>query len=348
MEIIDAHLHIRKLSENFAPLHTLAKRLNYDKFAVLSLQCMGDLLQNLCCALCKIIYPGMAYAFGGFDYKTKRDFLAQAKNLRAIGFDGIKMLESKPTARKMLKVAVNDAAYDEFYSYAEETGFPILFHVADPPEFWDKEKVPSWALERGWFYDGSHEPFERYYGEVDDMLAKHPRLRAIFAHFYFLSGDPERAQKFLDAHPSVSIDVTAGIEMYENFSKAPQFWREFFIKNRRRIIFGTDSTDSTVVGDGVAPGGKVALDGYAAMEIEFLARDDEIEIFGDKLHGLGLPEEAMERIFAQNYQELAGTAPQPVDAKLLLREAEFIRGYLSGGKAVQDLDCIIGQIRAKQ
>lgn len=343
IKIIDAHLHIRKLDENFAPLYRLARRLNYDKLAVLSTQCAGNLLQNLCCALCKITHPDMTYAFGGFDYKTGRDFLTQAKNLMAMGFDGIKMLEGKPTVRKTLGMALNDAAYDDFYSYAEKTGLPVLFHVADPPEFWDRKKVPGWALERGWFYDEGHEPFERYYDEVGDMLDRHPGLYAIFAHFYFLSGDPGLVQKFLDTHPSVSIDVTAGIEMYENFSKDPAFWREFFIKNQNRIIFGTDSSDSTGADDGV-PEGKVDLDGYAAMEIEFLRCDKEIEIFGKRLHGMGLPEEAQRRIFARNYQALAGETPKSANKGAVLREAEFIRGYLDNDKQNRDLDYIIGQI----
>ena len=337
MKIIDAHTHVFNTDENFAPLYALAKRLNYDMLTVLSLQCTGDLLQNLTCALCKIKNPGITYAFGGLDYATGRDFAAQAKNLRAMGFDGIKMLEGKPTVRKNLNKALNDAAYDEYYAYLEETGFPVLFHVVDPPEFWDKEKVPDWAVEQGWYYDESHTPYEQYYDEVGAMLKKHPKLRAIFAHFFFLSDNPERAQKFLDEHPSVYIDVTAGIEMYENFSKDPDFWRGFFIKNSRRIIFGTDSSDNEVSGE------KTALNGYAGMEIDFLRCDKEIDIYDKKIKGINLPKDVQERIFALNYQEITGKTPQPTDNDLLKREADFIRGYLKGGD-IKKLDKIIAEI----
>ena len=113
MKIIDAHTHVHNWKENSAPLYALAKRLNYDMLTVLSLQCTGNLLQNFICALCKITHPGMTYAFGGLDYITGRDFAAQAKNLREMGFDGIKMLESKPTTRKKLNKAIDDTAYDE-------------------------------------------------------------------------------------------------------------------------------------------------------------------------------------------------------------------------------------------
>ena len=217
MKIIDAHTHIQlerafwQQSDNpkastvdgmFNPIYDLAKRLNYEKFTVLSLQCIGDMLQNLLCALCKITNPGKTYAFGGFDYTTGRDVLSQAKNLREMGFDGIKMLEGKPTTRKTLKRALCDPMYDDYYSYMEETGFPILFHVADPGTFWDKSKVPDWAIEQGWYYDETNVPYNQYYEEVETMLNKHPKLKAIFAHFFFLSPEPERAQKFLDDHPN--------------------------------------------------------------------------------------------------------------------------------------------------
>jgi len=341
MRIIDAHTHVYSIEDEFAQIYALAERLRYDKLTVLSLQSNGDLLQNLICALCKVKHPGITYAFGGLDYITGRDYVSQVKNLREMGFDGVKMLEGKPTCREKLGMALDDPAYDGYYSYLEETGFPVLLHVADPGTFWDREKIPGWALEHGWFYDDSHVPYEQYYDEVEHMLDKHPRLRAIFAHFFFLSGEPERMQRFLDAHPLVSIDVTAGIEMYEDFSKDPAFWREFFIKNSGRIIYGTDSTDQPLQSEGEKD---VSINGYAAVEIDFLRYDREIEIFGMKLHGIGLPQSALERIFASNYIEYAGDTPRLMDFEALKREAAFISKYLSDKNDVQKLNMIISKL----
>ena len=312
MKIIDAHTHIYNLNGDFTPLYTLAKRLGFDRLTVLSLQCL-DPLQNILCALCKLKNPGTTYAFGGLDYQTGQDFLSQAKNLKAIGFDGIKMLEGKPTVRKMLNIALDDPVYGEYYTYLEETGFPVLFHAADPPEFWDKAKVPGWAVKNGWFYDETFVPYEQFYHEVENILNKHPKLKITLAHFFFLSGDPVRAQKFLDDHPSVFFDLAAGIEMYENFSSAPDFWRAFFIKNSKRIIFGTDSTDAEI------------SSGCAEMEIKFLCSGNEIEILGKKLCGIALPEETQERIFSLNYQDFAGKTPAKINRDLLLQAAASMR-----------------------
>jgi len=138
----------------------------------------------------------------------------------------------------------------------------------------------------------------------------------------------------------VSIDVTAGIEMYENFSKDPAFWREFFIKNSHRIIFGTDSTDAS---EDAASGDKVNIDGYAGAEIEFLRFDKDIEIFDKKLHGLGLPDGALKRIFEDNYHAYVGKIPRTMDMDALRKEAAFIRNYLTDEAGIEALDYIVSQ-----
>ena len=346
MIIIDAHTHIRNIDGNYAPLYDMARRLNYSRLTVLSLQSDGDLLQNLTCIQCKASHPGMTYAFGGLDYVSGRGFAAQAENLRAMGFDGVKMLEGKPTTRKKLGLALDDPSYDAFFTYLEDTGFPVLMHVADPRTFWDSEKVPSWAVEHGWFYDGSHVPYERYYEEVERLLCKHPRLKAIFAHFFFLSSEPARLQRFLDSHPMVSVDVTAGIEMYEDFSKDPAFWREFFIKNRDRILFGTDSDDMTQNPDPAGDGGQdpVSINGYAGMEIDFLKNDADMGIYGMKLHGLGLPQPALERIFSQNYLKYVDDSPCPLHMDAIQREASLIHALLKDEEDIKKLDIILGRL----
>jgi predicted TIM-barrel fold metal-dependent hydrolase len=340
MVIIDAHTHIGNIEGNYEPLFDMAKKLGYSKLSVLSLQSDGGLLQNLACAQCKASHPG-TYAFGGLDYATGRDCAEQAKNLRAMGFDGVKMLEGKPTTRRALGLRLDDPSYDAYYSYLEEAQFPVLMHVADPGTFWDKDKVPSWAVEHGWFYGENDAPYEQYYEEVEHLLAKHPKLHAIFAHFFFLSGDPAHLQRFLDSHPTVSVDVTAGIEMYEDFSKDPKFWREFFVKNRDRIIFGTDSEDSAPkAGDGT----EVSVSGYAGMEIDFLRHYTGIEIYGMKLHGLGLPEDAQERIFSRNYLKYVNDAPRPLDIDALRREAAFMRRFLKSDEENKQLDVILSRL----
>jgi hypothetical protein len=252
----------------------------------------------------------------------------------------MKMLEGKPTTRKALKLSLDDPSIDPFYSFLEKKQFTMVMHVADPPAFWDREKIPDWAMERGWFYDESFVPYGRYYDEVENMLVKHPKLRAIFAHFFFLSDQSGRAQKFLDDHPSVFIDVTAGIEMYENFSKDPVFWRSFFIKNSGRIIYGTDATDNEIKNKDEG----VALNGHGGMELEFLRTDHVFTHYGMTVRGLGLPDDAQEKILYSNFTGLAGKEPKKMDIDAVLKEAAYLRDFIKDTADLCRLDEMVKQL----
>jgi len=84
-------------------------------------------------------------------------FKENAKVLLDMGCDGIKLLEGKPQARKMIPVPDFDQkVWEPFFSFAEESKLPILWHVNDPEEFWDKENAPEFAKSQGWLYDESY------------------------------------------------------------------------------------------------------------------------------------------------------------------------------------------------
>jgi predicted TIM-barrel fold metal-dependent hydrolase len=193
--------------------------------------------------------PDKVYLFGGLDYTDKSylegkvDFTGQARKLFEAGADGMKMLEGKPNARKALGIPLDSSIFDSYYSYMEEKSYPIIMHVADPETFWDPDKAPEISKKRGWFWgDGTFPEKEQLYREAEAVLEKFPKLKIIFAHFYFLSADINRASKFLDKWKNVSFDITPGWEMYDNFTGKSVEWREFFINYQDRLIFGTDNT----------------------------------------------------------------------------------------------------------
>jgi len=129
----------------------------------------------------------------------------------------------------------------------EALSMPVVWHVADPEEFWDEEKCPAWVKQSGWFYgDGTYPLKEALYSEVETVVSRHPNLKVILAHFFFLSADLPRAARFLDAHSNVCFDLTPGSEMFFNFMRDSNASREFFLKYQQRLIFGTDSGASAV------------------------------------------------------------------------------------------------------
>jgi len=344
--LIDGHTHCFS-REVLSLLAKVMDQCRLDAFNVCAIVCRGgsSLCQNHLALLAKLTYPGRVYACGGLFHGPAAmagdglDLPGQAKRLMELGFDGIKMLEGKPSTYKQLGLAMNDPAYDAYYDYLQAGGIPVVWHVADPESFWDRDKIPPHFLKQGWFYgDGTYPSQEQLYAEVDDVLGRFPGLRITFAHFYFLSADIERARRFLDRWPNVSFDITPGTEMYANFSAKPEQWRRFFTDYQDRIVFGTDNFCS-VQGDEVSEG----ADNILVMR-RFLETGEAFTGYGYRLRGLHLGREVLAKIYSGNFRRRFGESPKRVNkadvlasARRLLataEQAETDQAALAGLKAV--------------
>ena len=211
--IIDGHLHL-------SPTRTQTRLSNVDDLcaivrgAGLEALCVQsivlwqacDRLRNPAALLLKLRQP-QAYAFGGLMHPAPGTFLApeayaaQALQLRAAGFDGIKLF-GKPQVRRALGVPFDAPVWRPLFETLEREQIPVLFHLGDPREFWHWETAPAFARENGFVYDAPDDiPFDQQYAEIDRLLDRFPGLRIVFAHFFFLSDDLPRLAGFLDRHP---------------------------------------------------------------------------------------------------------------------------------------------------
>jgi predicted TIM-barrel fold metal-dependent hydrolase len=328
LQIIDCHIHIRGTMSSIANMADVMQACDLSGMNVLSVASQGgtNTTQNVVSMLFKALYPGQIWAFGALQYSLPGDpqdhhsFAEQARRLMQMGADGMKMGEGKPTLRKATDHPLDAPVYDEYYAFCEAEGIPILFHVADPPDLWDPDKVPEWARARGWFYgDGTYPALETLYGEVDGILAKFPTLHIILAHFYFMSYDIERAARFLDTWPNISFDLTPGGDMYVNFTKDPEKWHGFFVKYQGRILFGTDNSG----GNRRPNPDRVpnARDRINAVR-RFIETEDEFPAWGITIRGIGLDREVLEKIYRTNFYRYAGENPKPVDIGTAIEEGE--------------------------
>jgi len=341
--LIDGHTHC------FSPevaevLVDVMEKCKLRAFNVCGIVCRGgeSIIQNHLALTLKLRHPGKVYACGGLRYKlpaqTKANFdpLGQAKRLIELGFDGIKMIEGKPTAYEFLGIAMNDPVYDEYYGWLEEKQVPVVFHVADPETFWDRSKIPPHFLEMGWCYDdGTYPTKEQLYSEVDDVLERFPRLRLIFAHFYFLSGDADRADRFLERWENVSFDITPGMEMYGNFSRDPGRWKDFFTKHRERIVFGTDNICSVDEGERNEAVAKIR------NMRRFLETTDEFTFGRYDVKGLGLDEAVLAKIYHENFGRYFGDAPREVDRQ---KATDFCRQLRRDALEIPEGDALLAAI----
>jgi len=287
-------------------------------------------------------HPERAYVFGGLDItplflapdSCGALFAQSVDSLLNMGCDGIKMIEGKPDMRKLLPIPDFDGpAYEAYWAAMEQRQVPLLFHVNDPEEFWDPQRVPDWAREQGWFYgDGTYIDNEAQYAQVLHVLEHHPQLKVIFAHFFFLSAQLPRLAELFERFPNLHIDLTPGIEMYHNLGRDPQASRDFFLKYPERILFGTDIGAKALLatpGLGIEP----AESGLRIQLVRrFLETDGEFRLevgdgflfgrFAGPFRGLGLPAGALQKIYAGNFERLAGERPRALDPGAILAECE--------------------------
>ena len=309
---IDAHIHAGSADslELLDSIDAMARGYGYETWCFASLAASRDPGQNAVALYLKWRFPH-AYALAGFDHRTDygagSTLTSEILELIEIGCDGVKCIEQKPTTRIHLGVSPLDPAFDEALTALEARDIPVLMHVGDPSTFWDPARVPDWARENGWFYaEGGFVPLEQLYDEHEEMLRRHPQLRVLFAHFFFMSPCPERLADWLSRHPNMNVDLTSGSEMYYDFAQDPAFWRGFMTTWRERIIYGTDSVP-TVRSD--------SLSGEQTnrMQREMLTRTGPVFYGEDELSGIGLDAETLRIITRDNALRFLGREPKPLD-----------------------------------
>jgi predicted TIM-barrel fold metal-dependent hydrolase len=356
--VVDGHIHFPH-PELMDDLVAVMERIGLAQANLVSVPDLQTINQNAALIHFKAHHPERVYVCGALDYTqfwadTARgpEVLAgQIETLETIGFDGLKLVEGKPVVRKLLAMPFDGPQYARLWAALEERGFPVVFHVADPEEFWDARHCPDWARARGWFYgDGTYPPKEDLYAEVGRVLERHPGVKIILAHFYFLSADLVRASEFLDGHPHACFDLTPGVEMYLNFARAPDAAREFFIKYQDRLVYGTDIGAINVQRDPSQGLDRAESLGRAWVVRRFLETDGPftapagvghwLGMDSGRFHGIALPPDVLEKIYRANFERLFGPAPAPLNRDAALAELERMAAALdarTGGEAVESV-----------
>jgi predicted TIM-barrel fold metal-dependent hydrolase len=347
--IIDGHIHFKAPSQTGC-IHEIMAHVPMTSVNLLSTPSLEQLNDNPALIHFKAHHPQSVTLCAAPDYSEVMDgtwgeealqvatwdrvdaaamsetLAAQVRRYARIGFDGMKIIEGKPMVRKRIPIPLDAPHYEGLWATLEATGLPVLFHVADPEEFWDRELIHPWAFDRGWYYgDGTFPSKEALYTEVDHILARHPDLNVIFAHFYFLSADLERAAAFLDAHPNVCFDLTPGSEMYFNFAQDIEAARAFFVRYDDRLIFGTDiNSERASTDDGLTRALTLVWVIRAFLEKEGAFTPPDPSFWGDRgtLYGIGLPEASLEKIYHTNFERIFGPTPASLDREAVVAELE--------------------------
>ena len=329
-KFIDCHTHIFKLYDRegrncFDFYDEIQKNSGASAINVLAFHAGSDpgkhydVRQNILAALYKLrnstvyAYGGLAYpefpirgAVDGMDPATQHDELME------IGFDGIKLLEARTTTVPMLGKHVNDPYFEGFFDKAEKKGTHIISHVASPLHYWDPAFADS-LPERCHYWKGDHPSVESIYGATYDVLAKHPKLKITFAHFFFLAEKAKTAEleALFERYENVGVDLTPGTEMYAEFNKAPAFYKAFLEKHADRIMHGTDVA---------FPSSRINYMFELSTNVYDVvtADGDGTDIWGVSAKGLKLSDEACEKILYGNFKRLH-PEPKKINVEALKR-----------------------------
>ena len=180
------------------------------------------------------------YAFGSLDNRALLtgddwDPALQVAVLAETGFDGLKLWEGKPELATALELMPDDDRLIKACREAGRQNMPVLFHIADPPEFWDDEsREPSLS--------GNEAPeFMALIRGAARLCRSAPETTIVFPHLLFLGGNLNNAAAFLDDSPNAVFDLAPGNYFYEPLSNNPEQAAEFFHDYRYRILFGSDA-----------------------------------------------------------------------------------------------------------
>ena len=265
------------------------------------------------------------------------ELVRQGNALLEAGCDGVKLLEGKPDYRREFPVPDFDTpAWEPFWSWAEENETRIVWHVNDPPDFWDESKINPYARSRGWFYGGDgFVDNEDQLRQIETLLERHPRLYIQFAHLLFLSADLDRLARLLRRFPNLRVDLAPGIELFEDMSKNIEAARAFFDEFGARILYGSDIGSRPNITD--PPGLIDPAESAARREMLFAFLTTPLgapyrqlpdgkylfNIDPIPMRGLGLEGKALDRVLFANAQNFLGD-PRPVDlARVNRLESDF-------------------------
>ncbi len=299
-KIADSHVHTRfvDFERTVKMLEDIASTGVTD-VCLLSLPYRGA-AENLYGLYVKHVYKKInVRTFGGLhitDRYCKVPPRIQAETLLDLGVDGMKFMFS-PDLQRYYGRGLDDEYYDKMFTFLEENDVPVNIHLADPEEFWEEGKQ---------YADPSFPSKKDMYAQAFRMLDKHPNLRVCFAHFMFLSDFPQEAERVMEKYPNVMFDLTPGVEMYPNFAKRIDFWREFFKKYSKRLMFGTDCNTIKSI--------NINLENFVYRNL--VEEGDYTEkLYGIdyQLKGLNLSAEVLKDICYDNYLRFVGENARPIN-----------------------------------
>ena len=205
-----------------------------------------------------------------------------------------------PRFYAMTRMRLDDARLVPIFESLEREGLVALVHVSDP-DIWFERKYTDREL-----YGTKADQ----YPQLENVLARHPRLSVISAH---MGGDPEHLdhlQQLLDRYPNLYLDTSATKWMVRELGRQREAARDFFIRNADRILFGTDQvvTENSELVRYTSRYWTHRMFWETDVECPSPVEDPDCDGM-PVIRGLDLPTDVLEKMYRRNAQRLLGLEP---------------------------------------
>ena len=199
-------------------------------------------------------------------------------------------------------VMIDDPVFDPIFEYLVKNNILLIGHQGEPRNCWLPLEEMTVDSDRDYFREHPeyHMFLQKHYTSRDNMLGKFPDLKYVGLHLFSLEWSIEEVAARLEKYPNSKTDLAERIchlqlQAIENWKEV----RDFCIKYRDRIIYGTD-----IIDDGNTPAESIAqrFENIWEFHYKFFATGEILnapEFKGD-FNGLDLPEEVVKKLFYTN------------------------------------------------
>lgn len=245
----------------------------------------------------KLDEPG----FESYVYRTLRD--SKAAGISGLKFWKVISLAWKDKDGKY--IPIDDRRLQCIWQAAAEFHLPVTIHIADPIAFFTpadarNERYEELIEHPDWRFDGQGLfSFQELMRQQENLIRSNPGTTFIVAHVGSCAENLGFVAEQLDRYPNMHVDLAA---RFAELGRQPYTAARFLEGYQDRVLYGSDFCPTD-------------LRGYA-VDFRFLETRDEYFDYNPgggiptkgrwKIYGVGLSQEALEKIYSGNARRLLG------------------------------------------
>lgn len=252
------------------------------------------------------------------DYPQRQaEALAHARRLGACGLKLLKTLGLylRENIDEGPLVALDDTRFDPMWEACASLRMPVFIHSADPPAFFlptdgRNERYEELSQHPDWSFYGPEFPsFGELVAARDRVIARHPATTFVLMHVGNQAVDLDAVEACMARHPNVMVDISARIA---ELGRQPRRSHRFIERFQDRVLFGTDAVPPPYGND--VPQ-QLLCDALYDIYYRFMQTEDEYFDYAPcevppqgrwRIHGLGLPEAVLRKVYHDNAARLLG------------------------------------------